>query len=146
MATTNRTTAETAYLNNPEIQEAFSKVKRLAVIYGVFDAIVLATVIGLSVAGHKEVGFVWGRSCAVFASAVVLYWLTGNASRGERSAYVRIRIISTVLPIAIVGVDMIPGICPPWFAVMQAVCAVPLAVAGFTINGSKLRAAFPKSA
>ncbi|MFD0168862.1 hypothetical protein ACFVJH_32680 [Streptomyces decoyicus] len=48
------------------------------------------------------------------------------------------------MPLAIIAVDMIPGICPTWFAMVQAACALPLAAAAFISNGSGLRAAFPK--
>ncbi|MFI6742492.1 hypothetical protein ACIBI9_57145 [Nonomuraea sp. NPDC050451] len=66
------------------------------------------------------------------------------AARGARWAYLRVRIISVVMPVAIVAVDMIPGICPVWFAMMQAVCALAIAGVAFVVNGSGLRAAFPK--
>ncbi|WP_197085009.1 hypothetical protein [Saccharothrix sp. ST-888] len=49
------------------------------------------------------------------------------------------------MPIAIVAIDMIPGVLPPWFVAMQATCALAIAAAAFIINGSGLRAAFPKS-
>lgn len=55
------------------------------------------------------------------------------------------RIISIIMPIAIVAIDMIPGVLPPWFVAMQATCALAIAAAAFIINGSGLRAAFPKS-
>ncbi|MEV4583160.1 hypothetical protein AB0K16_59135 [Nonomuraea jabiensis] len=80
----------------------------------------------------------------VLASAAVTYWLTVLAARGARWAYLRVRVISIVMPVAIVAVDMIPGICPMWFAMMQAVCALAVAAAAFVVNGSGLRAAFPK--
>ncbi|MFF1648550.1 hypothetical protein [Streptomyces sp. NPDC058240] len=71
--------------------------------------------------------------------------LTVLASRGARWAHLRIRIISIVMPLGIVAVDMIPGVCPAWFAVMQAACTLAIAAAAFVINGSALRAVFPTS-
>ncbi|MEV4245813.1 hypothetical protein AB0J63_20660 [Streptosporangium canum] len=41
--------------------------------------------------------------------------------------------------------DMIPGILPAWFVVIQVAGALVIAAAAFIVNGSRLRAAFPKS-
>jgi hypothetical protein len=80
----------------------------------------------------------------VLASAAVTYWLTVLASRGARGAYLRVRVISIVMPLAIIGVDLIPGVTTVWFAMMQATCALAIAAAAFIVNGSRLRAAFPR--
>ncbi|MFI8869238.1 hypothetical protein ACIQ64_32220 [Streptomyces sp. NPDC094473] len=50
-----------------------------------------------------------------------------------------------IMPTAIIGVDLIPGVCPPWYAVMQVVCMLPVIRVAFVIRGSALRDAFPKS-
>ncbi|MGW0194153.1 hypothetical protein [Nonomuraea sp. NPDC003201] len=122
--------------------ESFGKVKILVAAYGALGVVVLATVAVLAISGQTVTSFMWGRSAGVLASAAVTYWLTVLAARGARWAYLRVRVISIVMPVAIVAVDMIPGICPMWFAMMQAVCALPIAAAGFVVNGSALRAAF----
>ncbi|MFF4623798.1 hypothetical protein [Nonomuraea jabiensis] len=124
--------------------ESFGKVKILVAAYGALSAAVLATVAALAITDQTVTSFMWGRSAGVLASAAVTYWLTVLAARGARWAYLRVRVISIVMPVAIVAVDMIPGICPLWFAMMQAVCALAVAAAAFVVNGSGLRAAFPK--
>ncbi|MEU7898681.1 hypothetical protein AB0B45_38210 [Nonomuraea sp. NPDC049152] len=55
------------------------------------------------------------------------------------------RIISSIMPIAIIAIDTIPGILPAWFIIMQATCALAIAAAAFIVNGSGLQAAFPKA-
>jgi hypothetical protein len=122
--------------------EAFNRAKRYVLLYGVFGAAVLATVIVRASAGHVVPGFLWGRSCVVLVTSVVAYWLLTAAGRGARWAYLRIRIISVVMPIAIVGVDLIPGLCPWWFAAMQAVCAVAIVPVAFIVNSARVGAAF----
>ena len=124
--------------------ESFGKVKILVAAYGALSVVVLATVAVLAISGQTVTSFMWGRSAGVLASAAVTYWLTVLAARGARWAYLRVRVISIVMPVAIVAVDLIPGICPTWFAMMQAVCALAVAAAAFVVNGSGLRAAFPK--
>jgi hypothetical protein len=48
------------------------------------------------------------------------------------------------MPLAIVGIDLIPGVCPPWYAVMQAVCMLPLVPVAFITCRSALGTAFAK--
>lgn len=124
--------------------EAFQRAKGFVVLYGLLGAIVLATVVVRAATGHVVPGFLWGRSCAVFATSVVAFWFLTLAARGARWAYLRIRVISVVMPIAIVGVDLIPGLCPGWFAVMQAVCALAIVPVAFIVNSSRVRAAFAR--
>ncbi|UZJ32767.1 hypothetical protein [Streptomyces endophytica] len=146
MGTTGRSTAATAHLHHPRTQRVFGTAKNLVAAYGALSAAVLITVAVLALTGHAVTSFMWGRSGGVLASAAVIYWMTVLAARGTRWAYLRVRILSVLMPIVIVGIDMIPGICPLWFALIQAASAVPLAAAAFLSNGPQLRAAFPKGA
>ncbi|GAA4235300.1 hypothetical protein FHR32_006733 [Streptosporangium album] len=143
METTTHTTA--AQLNHSGTRRAFGKVKILIAAYGVLSAAVLITVAILAITGHTVTSFMWGRAAGVLASAAVTYWLTVLASRGARGAYLRVRIISIIMPPAIIAIDVIPGTLPAWFVMMQAACALAIAAAAFIINGYRLRAAFPKS-
>ncbi|MEW9531274.1 hypothetical protein [Microbispora sp. NPDC049125] len=139
------TMAEAAHLNHPDTQRAFGKVRTLTVAYGAIGAAVLVTVVVLASTGHTMTGFVWSRAAGLFASAAVTYWMTALASKGRRWAYLRLRIISIAVPVALIAMDMIPGILPVWFVVMQAGAALVIAAAAFVVNGSRLRAAFPES-
>ncbi|MEU4232491.1 hypothetical protein AB0F17_50035 [Nonomuraea sp. NPDC026600] len=145
MKTPNRTTAEAGHINHPHTQRAFGKVKKFVAAYGALSVAVLIVVVILSVTGREVTSFMWGRTGGMFASAVVTYWLTVLASRGARWAYVRVRIISVIVPIAIIAIDGIPGALPPWFVAMQIAGALTLVPAAFIVNRSELRAAFPKA-
>ncbi|MFE5736061.1 hypothetical protein [Streptomyces celluloflavus] len=147
METADHTTpeAEPAHLDHPRNQRAFGRTKTLVAVYGALAAAVLGTVVIRALTGQPVTSFMWGRSAGVLASAAVTYWLTVLAARGARWAYLRVRIISVVMPVAIIAVDLIPGVCPPWFALMQATCALAIAATAFVVNGSGLRAAFPKT-
>jgi hypothetical protein len=57
---------------------------------------------------------------------VVFHRLAVRAGRNDQDAVQRLRTLTTTLPIAIVAVDLIPGVCPTWYAAMQAASAVPL--------------------
>ncbi|MEV4250118.1 hypothetical protein AB0J63_42785 [Streptosporangium canum] len=145
METPNRTTAAAGHVNHPYTQQAFGRVKQLVAAYGALSVAVLIVVVILSVTGREVTSFMWGRTGGMFVSAVVTYWLTALASRGARWAYVRVRIISVIVPIAIIAIDSIPGALPPWFVAMQIAGALTLVPAAFIVNRSELRAAFPKS-
>ncbi|MGW0804317.1 hypothetical protein [Nonomuraea sp. NPDC002799] len=145
METTDHTTPAAARLNQPRTRRAFGRTKVLIAAYGALSAAVFITVVILAVTAHTVTSFMWGRSAGVLASAAVTYWLTILAARGARWAYTRVRIISIVMPFAIIAVDLIPGVTTAWFVMMQATCALAIAAAAFIINGSLLRAAFPKT-
>ncbi|RKT55351.1 hypothetical protein [Saccharothrix australiensis] len=141
------TTSHTApvRLDDPRTRRAFDLVKKSVAVYGAFSVVVLVAVVGLSVAGHAVSSFAWGRAGGMFASAAVTYWLTALASKGARWAYQRVRVISVVVPIAVIALDSIPGALPLWFVVAQVAGALALFPAAFIVNRSELRAAFPRT-
>ncbi|MFK4268019.1 hypothetical protein [Streptomyces milbemycinicus] len=145
MATTDRTTATTDHVTRPDVRRAFDTVKKLVMVYGAFSVAVLVVVVVLSVMGREVTSFMWGRTGGMFASAVVTYWLTVVASRGARWAYIRVRIIAVVVPIAVIAIDSVPGALPLWFVVLQIAGALALAPTAFIVNRRELRAAFPKA-
>ncbi|MFD9211255.1 hypothetical protein ACFVZM_33855 [Streptomyces sioyaensis] len=135
-------TAGAGRLESPHIRQAFGTVRALVGAYGVLGVGVLVTVAVLAVTGHAVTSFMWGRAAGVFASAAVTYWLTGRAAHGARWAYLRMRIISLVMPPAIIAIDVLPGTLPAWFILLQAGCALAIGAAAFPLNGARLRAAF----
>ncbi|MFH8407382.1 hypothetical protein ACH4FX_21705 [Streptomyces sp. NPDC018019] len=142
MDTTIRTTTEAVPTDRPGPRRDFGRAKILVAAYGALSAVVLLTVAVLAGTGHEVTPFMWGRSAGVLASAGVAYWFTVLAARGARWAYRRIRVLSAVMPVAIVAIDSIPGALPGWFIAMQAVCAVAIGAAACIVNGSGPRAAF----
>ncbi|WP_020657512.1 hypothetical protein [Amycolatopsis benzoatilytica] len=121
----------------------FSLAKGFIAGYGVAGAAVFGAVVVLALAGGEATSFMWTRSAVVLASAAIAYWLVLLAQRGRRAAYQRARLISIVAPVAIIGVDLIPGACPLWFLLVQAGCAVLLAGAAAPLI--RMRASFPAS-
>ncbi|MGW0523766.1 hypothetical protein [Crossiella sp. NPDC003009] len=121
-----------------------STVKKLVAVYGAISVAVLAVVIILSATGGAVSSFMWGRAGGMVASAVVTYWLAEHAARGARWAYLRVRIICVVVPIAVIAMDSVPGALPVWFAGTQIAGALALIPAAVLVNRAGLRAAFPK--
>ncbi|MGW1260205.1 hypothetical protein ACWD5Q_34840 [Streptomyces sp. NPDC002513] len=142
---TNKHATEAALLNCPRTQEAFDTAKNSVKVYGALSAVALLAVIVVSSSGRMVNTFMWVRAVLLPVVAVLIYRMTVSASRGSRRAFERVSALAVIMPIAIIGVDLIPGACPPWYAVMQAVCVLPIIRVAFITRGSALRAAFPKS-
>jgi hypothetical protein len=131
-----------ALLNSPRTRHAFTTAKRSIIVYGVLTAVGLVAVIAAASSGHLVNTFMWVRAVLLPAVAVLLYRMTVAASRGSRRAFERVRTLAILMPLAIVGIDLIPGACPPWYAVMQAVCMLPLIPVAFITRRSALGIAF----
>ncbi|GAB3878716.1 hypothetical protein [Microbispora bryophytorum] len=138
-------TGTTAHLDDSRTREAFDLAKKCVALSGMICGITLATVAVLSIADHMETPFMWVRAVILLAIAPMLHRMIVRASQGSRRSFDRMRTISVTMPIAIIGVDLIPGICPAWYAVMQAMSVLPLVAVAFILNGSGPRAAFPKT-
>jgi hypothetical protein len=130
----------TAHLTDGRTQEAFDMAKKCVTLYGMIGGITLATVAVLSISEHTVTTFMWVRAVVLLAIAPVLHRLIVGASQGARRSFERMRAVTVTMPIAIIGVDLIPGICPMWYAVMQAIGVLPLIAVAFILNGSGLRA------
>ncbi|MES9511951.1 hypothetical protein ABWJ92_37125 [Streptomyces sp. NPDC000609] len=89
---------------------------------------------------------VWIRSIIVTAIAAVLISLAGKASRGSRAAYLRMRLMSTVAPLAIMIIIALPhdGF-PIWMKVDQAVVGVLLLAVAVMVGRKDVRQAYPKA-
>lgn len=117
--------------------------KKYIAAYGVLSAAVLIVVVVLAATGHHVSSFLWGRTGGVLGSAVVAYWLAGKAQQGARWAHVRLRIITLVVPVAIVAIDtLVPGL-PAWFVIVQLVGAVTLLPAALAVHRSAVPAKRP---
>ena len=122
-------------------RDAFVLARRAIVVFGVLSVILLATVFLTFIGAGETSTFMWVRAVLLPAVAVVLYGLTVAAQQGSRRAFERVRGVSSILPIAIVGVDLIPGVCPQWYTVMQIVCMLPVVGLLFATSRPAMRAA-----
>ncbi|WP_030571456.1 hypothetical protein [Streptomyces aureocirculatus] len=142
---TNKHTTEAALLDSPRAQEAFATANNSVKVYGALGAVALLAVVVVSTSGHMVNTFMWVRAVLLPVVAVLLHRMTVSASRGSQRAFERVSALAVIMPIAIIGVDLVPGVCPPWYAVTQAVCILPVVRVAFITRGSALRATFPKS-
>jgi hypothetical protein len=142
METMTQTTAPTTATETP----AFGTVETCLKAYTVISTIALAATGAAAVTGHTVNTFMWIRAILLPIIAVALYRKTIAASRGSFEAFDKVRKLSLIMPIAIIGVELIPGVCPLWYAAAQALCMIPVIAAAVTTRGAALRAAFAKPA
>jgi hypothetical protein len=88
---------------------------------------------------------VWIRGSLVVASAIVLFLAALRASSGDSRAFMRVRLISAIVLIAIVVIIALPGTFPLWLKVEQAVCGLLLLGVVLLVNGRRLRTYFAAS-
>jgi hypothetical protein len=105
--------------------------------YTVLATTALAATAAMAGGGHPVNTFMWVRGALLPVTAVLLYRLSLAAAAGSGRALERLRTLTVVLPIAIVAVDLIPGVCPLWYAALQALGMVPVLVAAVTLRGSR---------
>jgi len=128
---------------DPRVARYFDLAKKLIVIYGVAEAILLGTLAVIVVAGAAPSVFMWARATILLAMTPLLLMFAVRAEQGRASSLERLRFLTSVLPIAIIGVDLIPGVCPTWYAALQAVSALALVPIAFLTRRPEIRAAFP---
>ncbi|MDI2128739.1 hypothetical protein [Yinghuangia seranimata] len=143
--TATATATEATRVTDPRTQSAFATATTSIKIYGALTAAALLAVIAVAASGHMVNTFMWVRACLLPAVTLLFHRLTVSASRGSRRAFERISAISVIIPIAIIGVDVIPGVCPPWYAAMQTLCMLPVVAVAVITRSAPLRAAFPKT-
>lgn len=137
------TGAATANPGNSRVQDAFDRMRKCITLFGAVSAVVLGTVAVVAFTGHGTTSFLWVRGAVLLALAPLLHRFTVRAQGGSYKAFERVRTLSAVMPVAIIGVDLIPGLCPPWYGVLQGLSAPALIGVAVLTRGSALRAAFP---
>lgn len=136
-------TAPPAALGTTPAREALDRIRTCVTLFGAVGAIVLATVAVMASTHHHVTTFMWIRGGLLLALAPLLHRYVARAAQGSPRAFDRVRTLATVLPVAVVGVDLVPGLCPAWYAVMQGLSAVALVAVACLARGAALRAAFP---
>ncbi|WP_027345187.1 hypothetical protein [Hamadaea tsunoensis] len=68
----------------------------------------------------------WVRCTIVVLSALGTTLFAFQAARGSRKGYLRLRILSAVMVVAITVIVAIPGFLPAWIRIEQAACGVLL--------------------
>ncbi|WP_189333415.1 hypothetical protein [Actinoplanes ianthinogenes] len=98
--------------------------------FTVLSSTALAGLAAVAIHGHSVNTFMWVRGALLPIVAVLLYRMT----RGGEKALDRLRTLTVIMPIAVIGIDLIPGVCPFWYAAVQTVCMIPVIVAAIQLR------------
>jgi hypothetical protein len=87
---------------------------------------------------------VWVRTVIVVGSAALMTTFAGRAARGHGRSFLRLRLVSAIMLVAIAVIIAIPGDFPLWLKVEQGLCGLLLLGVALVVNGKHLRAAFDR--
>ena len=109
------------------LRDAFQPIKVLVGCYVGLGLLGLGATILLRDDPYLVNAAVWVRCIIVMVTSSLMYLLAEAASRGSRAAFIRLRIASIAVPLAIVVLIALPDPFPFWVKVQQALCAVVVA-------------------
>lgn len=135
-------TQPSAGINHPRTLEVFRKIKILVSCYLGISALTLVAIVLLRNHAAEVNSAVWTRGIIVVLSALLTFCFTVRAARGARRAYLRLRIISIVMVVAIAVIIALPGAFPLWMKLEQGFCGVILTGVAVLVNGAHLRSLF----
>ncbi|WP_328328145.1 hypothetical protein OHA70_02765 [Kribbella sp. NBC_00382] len=121
---------------------AFRTVKALVAGY---LALSVLTVVAVFILRHHPsvvTDAVWVRTVIVVGSAALMTAFAARAARGHGRSYLRLRLVSAIMLVAIAVIIAIPGDFPVWLKVEQGVCGLLLLGVVLVVNGKHLRTAF----
>jgi hypothetical protein len=129
-------------MNDTRTVAAFRSVRRLA---GAYVAISVLTLVAIVLMRHNAAlvnPAVWIRGSIVAASSMLMAAFVAGATRGSARAYLRLRLVSAIMVVAIAVIVSLPGTFPVWLKIEQGVCGAILIGVVAIVNGRHLRSLF----
>jgi hypothetical protein len=130
------------HLNHPRSLTAFRSIRLLVGGYLGVSVLALLAIVLLRNNTAAVNGAVWIRGGIVVASALLTFTFAVRAGRGSRRAYLRLRIVSAVMVVAIAVIIALPGTFPLWMKIEQGVCGLILIGVVVVVNSKHLRLLF----
>lgn len=130
------------HLNHPRSRSAFRGLKLLVGAYLTVSVLTLLAIVLLRNDVSVVTSAVWVRGTIVVASALLTLSFTVRAANGSRRAYLRLRIVSAVMVVAIAVIIALPGTFPVWMKIEQGGCGLLLLGVVAVVNGRHLRSLF----
>jgi hypothetical protein len=120
----------------------FRAVKALVATY--FGVSLVTVVADVLMAGNTTLvtSTVWTRTIIVLIASAVMFSMVVRAARGARRSFLRLRITSGAMVVAIAVLISLPGLLPLWVKLEQGLCGLLLLGVVALVNGKALRSAF----
>ncbi|MCU1679474.1 MAG: putative integral rane protein [Amycolatopsis sp.] len=129
-------------LNHPRSLTAFRSMKILIIGYFGLSLLTLVAIVLLRNHTGMVNQAVWVRGTIVAATSLLMLSFAVRAARGSRKGFLRVRITSAAMVVAIVVIIALPGTFPVWLKIEQAVCGLVLIGVVVVVNGKHLRSLF----
>jgi SAM-dependent methyltransferase len=133
-------------LDRPQTRTAFETAFRsVRLLIGGYVAISVATLVAIVLLRnhHAEVtSAVWIRGIVVVASALLMTLFANRAARGASRMYLRLRLVSAIMVVAIAAIIAIPGTFPVWLKIEQGACGILLIGVVAIVNSKPVRSLF----
>jgi hypothetical protein len=127
-------------------RSAFRPIIVLATLFLGVSAAMIVFLAGLVATRTNVDVAVWIRCSLVLGSAVLLLVFATRAANGSRSSWIRLRIVSPIVVVAVIVIVAIPGLLPGWVRVEQAVCGLLVLPIAILANIPRLGRLFPRRA
>ncbi|MEV5960720.1 hypothetical protein AB0L70_03095 [Kribbella sp. NPDC051952] len=129
-------------VRHPRSAGALRNVQLLTAAYLTLSVLTLIAIIALR--NHAAIvnDAVWVRGTIVVASSLLTFAFARRAARGSRRGFLRLRLVSGIMLVAIVVIIALPGTFPVWLKCEQAVCGLLLLGVALLVNGRHLRSVF----
>lgn len=129
-------------LSHPRSLTAFRGTKILVGCYIVISVLTLVVAYLLRNDHGMVNDTVWLRGEIVVVTSLLMFTFALGAARGRRRAYLRLRIASAIMLVAIAVLISLPGFLPVWMRIEQGVCGLLLLGIVLIVNGKHLRSLF----
>ena len=145
MAQTKELSSQSATVASPTsggVREAFQPIKVLVACYVGLGLLGLGATVLLRDHPQLVNTEVWVRGSIVLATSVLMYRFAAMAASGSRSAFRRLRIVSIIIPVAIVVIIVLPDGFPVWMKIQQGLCALVVGAVAALLNRRSIRERF----
>jgi FtsH-binding integral membrane protein len=132
----------TQSLDHPRSRTALRTVRLLVGCYLGISVLTLVAIIVLRNNTSAVNAAVWIRGIIVVASALLMTTFAARTARNSSRAYLRLRIVSAVMVVAIAVIIALPGTFPLWMKIEQGVCGLLRIGVVMVANGKHLRTLF----
>jgi hypothetical protein len=132
--------------NDVIVHPSFRSVKTLVGAYLALSVLTLVAIVLLRHHASIVTPAVWVRGTIVVASALLMTAFTVRAARGSSRAYLRLRLVSAIMVVAIVAIVSLPGTFPVWLKIEQAGCGLLLIGVVVIVNRGHVRSSFQSAA
>jgi hypothetical protein len=140
--TTQPSAVSAEHLNHPRSVAAFRSVNTLVASYLGLSVLTLVAIVVFRNDPAIVNAAVWIRGTLVVASALLMFLFALSAARGSRKGFLRVRLVSAIMVVAIAVIISLPGTFPLWMKIEQAVCGLILLAVVVIVNGKHLRSVF----